>query len=260
MNSPIKWVGGKSKLAKHIASSFPNHKGYVEVFGGAGWVLFAKNISSWEVLNDLDNNLSNFWDVIKNHYEEFISSFKYEIISRTTFNKYKEIYNNKSYKNNIEKAHIFYYLLKAGIGASLPDGGGCGFGAARDKSRLRLDKLSEDIERAHLRLINVTIECHDFRNIFMLYDCDSTLFYIDPPYHKTKRSSYPVGNFTDEDYRDLQSLCKNIKGKFLLSINDDTFTRNLFSEFNLTNLEVFYNISKDSIGRRSNSELIITNY
>ncbi len=197
MKSPIKWVGGKSKLAKRLVSLFPNHEGYVEVFGGAGWVLFAKDksTSKWEVLNDLDDNLYNFWYVIKNHRIEFTESFKFEIISRTQFNEYKEIYRSKSYQDNIEKAHILYYLLKAGSGASLPDGGGCGFGAAKDQNRLRIDKISEDIKSAHSRVINVTIECKDFREIINFYDSDTTLFYLDPPYRNTQRSSYPVGKF-----------------------------------------------------------------
>lgn len=260
MNSPIKWVGGKSKSAKKIISLFPDHEGYVEVFGGAGWVLFAKDISKWEVLNDLDNNLSNFWDVIKEHKEEFIDSFNFEVISRTIFNKYKAIYKKHSYKNNIEKAHILYYLLKAGIGASLPDGGGCGFGSAKEKSRLRLDKIPKDIEKAHSRLLNVTIECKDFRKIINFYDSSSTFFYLDPPYHAIKPRPYPVGKFTDKDYKDLFVLCKNVKGKFLLTINDDSFTNSLFSEFNIKNISVLYNISKNNAGRKKYPELIITNY
>lgn len=260
MNSPIKWVGGKYKLAKDIISLFPNHEGYVEVFGGAGWVLFAKDESKWEVLNDLDNNLNNFWNVVKNSKEEFIDSFKFEVISRATFNQYKEIYVNKTFKTDVEKAHILYYLLKAGVGASLPDGGGCGFGRAKGKSRLRLDKLPNDIEEAHSRLLNVTIECKDFREIIKFYDSNSTLFYLDPPYRKTKHSPYPVGRFTDKDYEDLLTLCKDMKGKFLLTINNDDFISHLFSSFNIRNKEVFYNISTSSNGRENYSELIITNY
>lgn len=43
---------------------FPKHKGYVEAFGGSGYMLFAKEPSKWEVLNDFDGKLMNFWSVI----------------------------------------------------------------------------------------------------------------------------------------------------------------------------------------------------
>lgn len=44
MESFIGWVGGKRQLRKEILSHFPADGvgRYIEVFGGAGWVLFAK--------------------------------------------------------------------------------------------------------------------------------------------------------------------------------------------------------------------------
>jgi DNA adenine methylase len=45
LNAPIKWVGGKYKLRKRIVELIPEHSCYVEVFGGAGWILFAKDPS-----------------------------------------------------------------------------------------------------------------------------------------------------------------------------------------------------------------------
>ncbi|GAB6167963.1 DNA adenine methylase [Clostridium carnis] len=260
MRSPIKWVGGKSKSLKYLIPLIPSHEGYVEVFGGAGWLLFAKTPSKWEVINDLDENLSNLWVVLKEKEKEFIDSFKYEVISRSIFNNYKEIYKNKSYIDNVNKAHILYYLLKAGTGASLPDGGGCGFGKSKGVSRLRLDKLSNDIAQAHNRLLKVTIECKDFREIISYYDTENTFFYLDPPYRNTSRSSYPVGKFTDEDYTDLSNLCKNIKGKFLLSINDDDFIKYLFANFNIRHINIPYSGSNQKTGRENYPELIISNY
>ena len=44
MNSFIAWIGGKKLLRKEIVKRFPEvgFTRYVEVFGGAGWVLFEK--------------------------------------------------------------------------------------------------------------------------------------------------------------------------------------------------------------------------
>lgn len=260
MKSPIKWIGGKSKMLKVLLPLIPEHKGYVEVFGGAGWLLFGKEPSKWEVLNDLDNNLMNLWEVIKHNKEEFIRSFDYTLVSRKTFNGYKEIYKQKSYENKIQQAHILYYLLKAGVGASLPDGGGCGFGIAKDRSRLRLNDLEKDIEEAHDRLSRVTIENRDFKNVIKSFDSIETFFYFDPPYRNTARSSYPVGEFTDEMYNDLFECCKNMKGKFLITINDDEYIRELFKDFNIIDHEVYYSVSKQDTGRINFKELIITNY
>ena len=43
INSFMAWVGGKKALRDEILARFPrNYKRYIEVFGGAGWVLFHK--------------------------------------------------------------------------------------------------------------------------------------------------------------------------------------------------------------------------
>lgn len=54
INSFISWVGGKKALRDEILLRFPiEYTKYVEVFGGAGWVLFHKpKGKDYEVFND----------------------------------------------------------------------------------------------------------------------------------------------------------------------------------------------------------------
>ena len=54
MNAFMPWVGGKRALREQIVSMFPVfYERYIEVFGGAGWVLFHKNPGNdFEVYND----------------------------------------------------------------------------------------------------------------------------------------------------------------------------------------------------------------
>ena len=43
MNSFMSWVGGKKALRDAVRARFPPYyERYIEVFGGAGWVLFHK--------------------------------------------------------------------------------------------------------------------------------------------------------------------------------------------------------------------------
>lgn len=66
MKSFIGWVGGKNNLKKEIVSRFPEeYSKYVEVFGGAGWVLFHKYKKGKEVYNDLNSELVNLFRVVK---------------------------------------------------------------------------------------------------------------------------------------------------------------------------------------------------
>ncbi len=75
LNSPFKWVGGKSRLRKQIISLLPAHSCYVEPFAGAAWVLFGKPPSDVEVLNDLDQEIVTFFRVVKEKPEQLIESF-----------------------------------------------------------------------------------------------------------------------------------------------------------------------------------------
>ena len=60
MNSPIPYLGGKSRLAQQILRRLPDHTCYCEPFCGSAKILFAKTPSKCEVLNDADGELVTF--------------------------------------------------------------------------------------------------------------------------------------------------------------------------------------------------------
>ena len=55
MKSFFPYVGGKFKVAKRIIRHFPDHKCYVELFAGSANILFVKNRSKCEVINDANS-------------------------------------------------------------------------------------------------------------------------------------------------------------------------------------------------------------
>ena len=252
MKSPIKWIGGKTKYAPKLVQLFPIHKGFVECFGGSLAVLFEKPKSRWEVVNDIDSDLVNFWRVVKNNHEEFIKSFEYEIVSREVFNDYRDKYLHKNYKDDLERAHIFYYIVKAGFGSRMVSPT---FGTGRDRNRLRIEDVEKDIKTAHRRIRSVTIENDSYERVMRRYDGKDTFFFLDPPY----RGTYDYGNgFTDDDYIRFGDICKDLKGKFMITINDDEFIRDIFKDFTVIDSSVFYSVGKEK--RKEYNELIIINY
>lgn len=253
MKSCIKWVGGKSKSVSKILPLFPKHKKYVEVFGGAGWLLFSKEPSDIEVFNDFDSNLMNFWRVVQENPIRFIESFDWILVSREIFNQYKEIYKKGIYKDEIHQAHIFYYLVQSGFGADMKYPS---FGTGRDRNRLRIENIEKDVLGATERLKEVELINLSFEKVIEMYDSEDTFFFIDSPYRNTK--GYAVGKFVDKQYELLYELCKNAKGKWLYTINDDDFIRELFKDFNIITNEVPYSISNAK--RKRTEELIITNF
>jgi len=72
MKSFLSYVGGKSLLAPKIIPRIPSHHCYCEVFAGAAWVLFRKEESPVEIINDINADLVTLYRVVKNHLDEFI--------------------------------------------------------------------------------------------------------------------------------------------------------------------------------------------
>lgn len=91
MKSFIGWVGGKSQLARHIISQIPAHTCYVEVFGGAGWVLFAKDKSSSavEVYNDVNGELVNLFRVVKHRSAALAEALNLMLYSHEIYRKFQ---------------------------------------------------------------------------------------------------------------------------------------------------------------------------
>jgi DNA adenine methylase len=93
VNSFIPWIGGKKLLRQKIIEMFPKEpvSRYIEVFGGAGWVLFgADKHAELEIFNDLDGNLINLYRCIKYHFQELkkeisTSKFYWTLNSRELF-------------------------------------------------------------------------------------------------------------------------------------------------------------------------------
>jgi DNA adenine methylase len=108
--SPLAWVGGKSKLTSTIIPLIPAHQCYVEVFAGAAWVLFRKEPSKVEVINDINGDLITLYRVIQNHLEEFVRYFKWSLVSREEFDRLQRV--DESTLTDIQRAARFYYWLK----------------------------------------------------------------------------------------------------------------------------------------------------
>ncbi len=53
-------------MLKHILPLVPEHKIYIEPFFGGGSLFWAKEPAKCEVINDVNMNLVNFYQVLKN--------------------------------------------------------------------------------------------------------------------------------------------------------------------------------------------------
>lgn len=235
MKSPLNYFGGKHRLAPKIVAVLPaDHVCYCEPFAGAAWVLFTKERSRVEVLNDADGELVNFWRIIQNHLQPFLEYFKHAIISRKVFEW--ENLKRPETLTDLQRAVRYYYLQKLAFGGHAA---GRSFGtSAMQPANLVLSSMEDVLLQVHWRLARVTIEHLDACDCIRRYDRPQTLFYADPPYYQMSQA-YAV-RFKEPDYLRLRDTLRAIKGRFILSLNDHPAVRAMFAGFKFSKVKLTY--------------------
>lgn len=253
MNSPLAYIGGKSRLSQAIIGMIPDHETYVEAFAGALWVFFRKEPSHFEVVNDLDGELVTFYRVLQHHLEEFLKQFKWLLSSRTWFEDWKR-QQEAGGLTDIQKAARYYYLQRHAFGGRVK---GRTFGAGAEYTpRINLVRMEEELSEVHLRLSRVTIENLPYQEILKRYDKVTTFFYLDPPYYKAPFYNHNMTGV--EDYHALAGILSSIQGRFILSINDLPEMREIFKEFHFQKILLSYSVN--NCGNTIGKELIISNF
>lgn len=256
MKSPIQYLGGKSRLAPHLVTYIKAvpHVCYCEPFCGAASLLFAKppEISSCEVINDLDGELVRFWRCVQRHYLPLIDLYRHAIVSREVFEWLRS--ERPETLTDLQRAARYYYLQRMSFGGKVK---GRTFGySARDKPGLDIESIGENLLTVHRRLARVTVEHLDGLDCIRRYDRPATLFFIDPPYLDT--AGYEVA-FPDTRYAELSSVLSGIKGKFMLTLNDHPRIREIFSAFNISSTSTIYSVGGAARQKRT-GELLIRNF
>lgn len=254
MKSFIGWIGGKSHLKKQIISLIPDGcERYVEVFGGAGWVLFGKEKikGQMEVFNDIDGDLINLYRQIRNNCAELQSEIDW-LQSRELFNQYRYEIENKIELSDLQRAARYLYLIK------------CSFGSNRSSfatSPKTISNIIDELPYYQDRLKKVIIENRDFQSIIKTYDREKTVFYLDPPYVASERYyNRNYCSFSKDDHARLNTVLNGIKGRFILSYNDCGFIRNLYKDYNILSVKRYNLLQATSSNREEFKEVIITNY
>lgn len=252
MNSPLAYIGGKSKLSNTIIDMIPEHQAYCEVFAGAAWVFFRKEPSKYEVINDLDSDLITFYRVLQNHLEEFLKQFKWLLSSREWFKDWKR-QQEAGGLTDIQRAARYYYLQRLSFGGPVrPRTFGTG---PMHRPRINLIRFEEELSEVHLRLIGATIEHLPWQDFVKRYDKPKTFYYLDPPYYK---APYYEHNLELDDYAEMAEILAGIKAKFILSINDHTKMRAVFKGFKIKPVQLNYTVSKGE--QIKGKELLISNF
>jgi len=156
---------------------------------------------------------------------------------------------------DLQRAARYYYLQRLAFGGKVK-GRSFGYGTG-SRPRLDIDGISENLTEIHRRLCGVVIEHLDGLDCIKRYDRERTLFYIDPPYCGT--AGYEV-EFPVWRYSELAKALKDIKGKFLLTINAHPHIREVFKDFRCREVTTKYTVAQSDKRKPQVKELLFSNF
>lgn len=221
----VRYHGGKWRLADWIISHFPQHRTYVEPYGGGASVLLKKPRSYSEVYNDLDAEIVNLFYVVREHGEAL-----QEKIEKTPFARDEFMLAWLESEDPLERARRTLIRAYMGFGSaavskrSAVEGkAATGFRANSNRSgttpaadwRNYPKSLPAIIER----LRGVVIENRDAMEVMRQHDAPGVLHYVDPPYVAATRDA--GGDYrhemNDEQHMELAKFLNNLEGMVVVS-------------------------------------------
>ena len=236
----LRWHGGKWLLGEWIISHFPEHRVYVEPFGGGGSILLRKAPVPNEVYNDLDDDVVNLFQILRDpeKAKELARLVSLTPFSRTEFEKaYIKV------EDPLERARLLIvrcYMGFAGDAAGTPTATGfrANIRSTRQSPAGDLRTWPFNIPAVVNRLRGVIIERKDVLVIMEKFDTPETLHYVDPPYVHSTRAKRRMKAYNhemdDKDHENLATTLHKLKGFVVISgYPSDLYAKKLYPDWEI---------------------------
>ena len=256
VKSPLRWPGGKGRLARRIVDLLPPHKAYLETCCGGAAVFWLKprDASTAEILNDVDGALINFYWILHKSGRRLAREVDGMPYSRELFARQLAA----KPRSPFGRARRFWYLNRVAFGGKLATPA-FGVSVIR-RSNVLAARILTTLEETIERLRGVLFESIDVTRVLKLYDRPTTLFYVDPPFWGFTQDYVCV--FDDADHNRLHEALAATRGTWLLSYNDCPHVRALYRGYRIRRLATRYMMGCNAgsgSGARKAQEVLITN-
>ncbi len=264
----VKWVGGKRQLMYELLNNMPkSYNRYYEPFVGGGALFFELQPDNGYI-SDMNEELINFYSVVRDNVDELIASLKKHEITKEYFLKIRNMDRTEKYNqvSNVEKASRFIYLNRT-----------CFNGMYRVNSQGQFNvpfghyKNPRILDEYNLlncsRLLKRTqVKCGDFSHILSIVK-KGDFVYLDPPYvplsETSSFTSYTKDGFDIEMQFKLRNVCDELNSKgvmFMLSNSDTNVVKELYAEYEIKKVYAKRHINANGYGRGKISEILVRNY
>lgn len=257
---PFRYPGGKFYALNILAPFWINcpHDEYREPFVGGGSVFFTKEKSRYNIINDIDTELTTTYRIMQNPNtrQQLLDLVKNEIASKE---RWKEVFDFEP-KSDLEIAYRYFYLNRTSFSGKLSSPA-WGY---REKRSLPPSRWGERIIPCGEKLEGVDVYNVDFEEIIKMPSKGKrVLMFIDPPYFKPSKKKHYRYGFDLADHIRLANALKETKHSFFLTYEDAPEIRELYSWARIYEMSFFYRVGDSSTSegkRQQGAELVITNY
>lgn len=218
----MRYHGGKWRVAPRMIALMPPHRRYVEPYGGGAGVLLRKERAVAEIYNDLDGEVVNVFRVLR---DPASAARLRELCELTPFARAEFNLSYEPSPDPIEQARRTIGRSFMAHGTSHRRGSRTGFRAGQVQ---RSTTSAEDwrtwpghIPQFVERLRGVILDQRPALAVIAANDRHDTLFFCDPPYPRSTRSSLRghgrkdgayLCEMTDDDHRALSAALREISG------------------------------------------------
>ncbi|APX98717.1 DNA adenine methylase [Natronorubrum daqingense] len=215
--SPFPYPGGKGRYATNIIEQMPDHECYVEVFGGSGATLYNKPRSDCEVYNDVNDDLVQFFRVVRDCVDELAEWLEMVPYSRTLYEQWaSEYYNGERPDDPVERAGRFYTLRFMQWGGVIGMKNGFKARSTFRSPAKTFNNARDRVRSIAKRFSSVIIENQDWREILDAYDGGHVFMYLDPPYLDRGRYYHAEGF----DHAALANALVSVDANWMVSYDE----------------------------------------
>lgn len=213
MNSPLAGhYGAKARVGRIILPHIPPHNTFIEPFFGGGHFFFLKEKSPREIINDLDDDVMNFYEQFSDNYEKFR-----ERISRIAITgDYLTWAKSQLMRHPAKLERAALYWITQQFGYHTYKNGGDIVLQKNAMSRRMREALSVLTPEAAARLRAVETYRENALAVLARDNAVDVFAFIDPPYIGDNDRALTL--YTAQDFRNLLYFLRDeFKGKFMLT-------------------------------------------
>jgi DNA adenine methylase len=186
----VPYFGGKTAHVNWLKSMFPKKRHFIDAMCGSVSVAINVNFDLITI-NDLNNDVINFFKVLVNNMDEFMDRLYLTPFSRKVFEGSESFFDMES---DVDRSVHFYVRALQGFGGvstqNKHNGWGCDITPGKS-NHFRVDSWNTKpncLVQLIEKLRSFQVENMDVFDLIVKFDKPTNFIYVDPPYLRSVRN------------------------------------------------------------------------